>query len=294
MADNEEIGLVKINYNVFLNCLRSHNSNVISENIVNKANELVNTYNCFVSNYDARSLWEKKKIIASNKIKTTTRHHIINIDFSDSSKCKKEFISYLNKLTDVNKSVIYDKIKYYISQIDDNIINSLFDVLINFIKNSNNIIYIEVLFLFNDAYIESHITNYYSSYLENKEWLPQEIIIPHNEIFDDEFYDVYCNYIKLKKNCLSILRALCIILKKINKISIIENIINEIIKDLKIYLAETKNNYKHIIELLLEEYTIILDYIPKQTYINYITNIDLSNLDASTKFKISNITEKYI
>ena len=131
----EDIGLVKINYSIFKNCLSNFNvsNTIISDNIVNKANELVNNYNCFVSNYDARSLWEKKKIIASNKNKAPkARPHIIYIDFSDDAKCKKEFISYLNKLTDVNKDIIYNKISSFINQVNNDILNSLFDVLINF------------------------------------------------------------------------------------------------------------------------------------------------------------------
>jgi len=295
MTDTEEIGLVKINYEIFKNSLKSYNCNVISENIVNKANELTSNYNCFMSNYDARSLWEKKKIIALNKNKIKHKPHIINIDFSDDAKCKKEFISYLNKLTDVNKITIYNKIKYYITQLNETILNSLFDVLINFIKTSNNIIYIEVLFLFNDDYINYNITKYYNNYLENKEWLPNEIITDYADIFNDENYDIYCNYIKLKKNCISIIKALCIILKKINKINIIDDIINGIKDDINIYLEKDKRdlNYKHVLELLLDEYSIVLDYIPKQEYINIILKIDKSNLDSSTKFKITNIIEKY-
>ena len=50
--ENEDIGLVKINYDVFRNCLNTYNnSNIqISENIVNKANELIANYTCFISN----------------------------------------------------------------------------------------------------------------------------------------------------------------------------------------------------------------------------------------------------
>ena len=166
---NEDIGLVKINYEIFKNCLETYNnSNIqIPDNIVNKANELINNYSCFVSNYDARSLWEKKKIIAQNKTKIKTRPHIIYIDFSDDAKCKKEFISYLNKLTDVNKDVIYGKISHFITQINDEIKNFLFDILINFIKTSNNKIYIEILYLFDNDYIEKNITKYYENYLKN-------------------------------------------------------------------------------------------------------------------------------
>ena len=290
----EDIGLVKIKYIVFKKCLDNFNSSniIISDNIVTKANELITTYNCFVSNYDARSLWEKKKIMASNKIKTPkARPHIIYIDFSDDAKCKKEFISYLNKLTDVNKDTIYSKISSFITQVNSDTLTSLFDVLINFIKSSNNSIYIDVLYLFEPSYIETNIHNYYINYLAEKEWLPALIINNYKSIFGEENYDTYCEYVKLKKSTISMIKALCIILKNINKISIIEEIIEKIFIDLDIYIITT--DFKHVIELLLDELTIILDFIPKQKYIDKITNIDSSLLDISTKFKITNIKEKY-
>ena len=295
-TENEDIGLVKINYDVFKKYLHNftNTNTIISDNIVNKANELINNYNCFVSTYDARSLWEKKKIIANNKnkmVSNKSRPHIIYIDFSDDAKCKKEFISYLNKLTDVNKENIYNKIKTFISQVNKEIFNSLFDVLINFIKSSNNNIYIEVLYLFDDIYINENMTRFYNNYIEKHEWLPQEILIEYKLIFDEDKYDTYCQYVKIKKNTLSIIKALCIILKKISKIDIVDNIINHIFHDLNIYL--NKPNFKHIIELLLDELAIIIDFIPKHIYINNINNISNSNLDTSTKFKISNIIDKY-
>jgi len=292
-TENEELDLVKINYDTFKKCLNDFNSTnvVISDNIVNKANELINNYNCFVSTYDARSLWEKKKIIASNKKIVKSRPHIIYVDFSDDAKCKKEFISYLNKLTDVNKETIYNKISTFISQVNKDIFNSLFDVLINFIKSSNNNIYIDVLYLFEENYINENITKFYNNYIDKKEWLPEELLIEYKLIFDEDKYDTYCEYIKIKKRTLSMIKALCIILKKLSKLNIIDTIINNIFNELNLYL--NKLNYKHIIELLLDELTIIIDFIPKQIYINNISYILCNDLDNSTKFKISNIIDKY-
>jgi hypothetical protein len=292
-TENEELDLVKINYDTFKKCLNNFNSTniVISDNIVNKANELINNYNCFVSTYDAKSLWEKKKIIASNKKIVKSRPHIIYVDFSDDAKCKKEFISYLNKLTDVNKETIYNKISTFISQVNKDIFNSLFDVLINFIKSSNNNIYIDVLYLFEENYINENITKFYNNYIDKKEWLPEELLIEYKLIFDEDKYDTYCEYIKIKKRTLSMIKALCIILKKLSKLNIIDTIINNIFNELNLYL--NKLNYKHIIELLLDELTIIIDFIPKQIYINNISSILCNDLDNSTKFKISNIIDKY-
>ena len=288
----EDLGIIKVKYDIFQKTLDNFNYN-ISENIINKANELVDNYNCFSNNYDARSLWEKKKIIAmnkSNKIQKP-RHHIINIDFSDKAKCKKEFISYLNKLTDLNKEIIYSKITSFIKELDNDILNSLFDILINFMKSSNNNIYIDVLYLFDSSYIEENISKYYLKFIDNKEWLDIKIIEEYKFIFDENNYDEYCEYVKIKKSTLSLLKALSIILKKIDKSDIIEIIINNIFEDLYIFLQ--RKEFKHIIELLLDELSIILDYIPKQEFIDKIKNIDTTNLDISTKFKITYILEKY-
>lgn len=290
--EQEDLGIIKVKYDTFLNILNTFNS-PISENIINKANELNDNYNCFSNNYDARSLWEKKKIIAlnkSNKIQKP-RHHIINIDFSDKAKCKKEFISYLNKLTDLNKDVIYSKITAFIKELNNEILNSLFEILINFMKSSNNNIYIDVLYLFDSSYIDENISKYYLKYIENKEWLSIKIIEDYKFIFDENNYDEYCEYVKIKKSSLSLLKALSIILKKLNRNNDIEFIINKIFEDLHIYLH--KKEYKHITELLLDELSIIIDYIPKQEFINKIKNIDVTNLDTSTKFKITYILEKY-
>lgn len=294
-TENEDLGFIKITYDTFRASLDNFNNSqiVISDNIANKANDLINNYNCFVSNYDARSLWEKKKIIASNKTvaSSKSRPHIIYVDFSDETKCKKEFISYLNKLTDLNKDIIYNKISVFISKINDEIKTMLFDVLINFIKSSNNNIYIDVLYLFDDDYIKTNITRFYNNYLNQCEWLPKEIKTEYKNIFDEENYDIYCEYVKIKKTTLSIIKALCLILKKLDEPAIIDKIINNIFNDLNEYIF--KSEYKHLTELLLDELAILIENVPTEENINNINMINTDNLDNSTKFKINNIVDRY-
>ena len=87
------------------------------------------------------------------------------------------------------------------------------------------------------------------------------------------------------------IKALCIILKKINKMNIIEEITDNIFIDLNKFILTS--DYKHVNELLLDELAIIIDFLPKQKYINQISAINISNLDISTKFKITNIIDKY-
>jgi len=292
--NDEDLGLIKINFIKFKEIYDNSIDNV-SENLIKKANDLTNTYNCFVSNYDAKSLWEKKKLIAQKKTSKTTnfrtRPRVILIDFSDEAKCKKEFTSYLNKLTDVNKDALYLKIKNFIKEIDSHIINNLFDVLINFIKYSSNNIYIDVLYLFDENFISYNISKYCASFLDNKEWLPEEIIIDCKVLYNNDNYDKYCSYIKLKKSCISIIKALLIINKKLNNNNYISDILDAIFIDINKYIDNI--NYKHILELLLDEIIIILDYLPKKEIIDKIVKWDLTHFEYSTKFKIMKIIEKY-
>jgi len=292
--DNNDLGLIKHNLSIFKEL---YNKDLeLNDILLKKANELMTNYNCFISNYDAKSLWEKKKMIAMRKTKIAyntnrTKPRVILIDFSDDMKCKKEFTSFLNKLTDVNKDIIYSKIKLFIGDINDmKIKNMLFDVLINFIKASSNNIYIDVLFLFDNEFIEDNIKKYLEKFINKKEWIAEEIKIENKILYDNENYDKYCIYVKLKKNSLSILKALLIILNRLKKKEIIKIISKEIIIDLNEYL-KTKN-YKHIIELLLDELILIFDFYKDNEIIDNLKKLDLNNYEYSTKFKIIKIIER--
>ena len=292
--DNNDLGLIKYNLSIFKELYEKDLE--LNEILLKKASELTNNFNCFISNYDAKSLWEKKKLIAMRKTKITynpnrTKPRVILIDFSDDMKCKKEFTSYLNKLTDVNKETIYSKISSFIGDISDiKIKNMLFDVLINFIKASSNNIYIDVLFLFDNDFIDENIIKYLDKYINNTEWIADEIKIENKILYNNDNYDKYCVYVKLKKNSLSILKALLIILNRLKNYEIIKKISREIIIDLNEYLKTTI--YKHIIELLLDELLLIFDFYKDEEIIDNLKKIDLNIFEYSTKFKIIKIIEK--
>jgi len=285
----EDLGLIKIDLKTFHNVLNNSANTVKPEYIINKANTLIENYNCFASNYDAKSLWEKKKIIASNK-KINNRPHLISFDFTDNAKCKKEFTSYLNKLTDINKVNIYAKIKLFIENIktNDELISILFDILWNFIKISSNNIYIDILYLFDSKFIINNINKYWSNY----QILPPDEFLNNKNIFNDTNYDLFCDYIKWKKNNLSITRAWCNIFKKENLLNNITNVINKIINLIEININNHEHD-KYIIDLLLDELSIFIDATPNNSIINKIKLLDVSKLESSSKFKIYNIIDKY-
>jgi len=54
-----DLGIIKIPLSIFKEIYDNH-TNFTNESLEKKANELISNYNCFISNYDAKSLWEKK------------------------------------------------------------------------------------------------------------------------------------------------------------------------------------------------------------------------------------------
>jgi len=296
IMDNNDLGFIKISLNTFKeNYDKTYDFQ--NETLQKKANELVSNYNCFVSNYDAKSLWEKKKIMANqkkiiknNNTNTRTRPFVVLIDLNDEMKYKKEFTSYLNKLTDINKTTIYNKIKEFIKSINETKLNALFDILINFIKISSNNIYIDVLYLFPENYIDYHINNYCFSYINNKEWFVSDDFLINNKIlYNNDNYDNYCKFVKFKKQTLSILKALLNINKKLNRPDFPISLNIDILKMIDIYIEN--NNYKHIVEFLLDEIMVIYENNKDSKIIDNLKKYNLDNMENSTKFKIMKILD---
>lgn len=300
LSENDELGTIKINLEIFLIILKKKENDIdnIPPSLIKKSNDLQKSYNCFASNYDARSLWEKKKFIAS-KVRSKDykinkpKLQIVSPEVSNDIKCKKEFTSYLNKLTDVNKNIIYNKIKIFIENTDSNLYDILFDIIWNFIKISSNNIYIEILYLFDTKYTKEYIEKYWNLFLDNSEWIPSEYILTTNILSNDEsIYNEYCNYVKWKKGSISLLRAWCYILYKDKKENNIEILLKKLLETLQNYILNIKTTYKHSIDIILDQIKTVLELYNSDMIKNEINKIDTSILDNSSKFKIYNILEK--
>jgi len=198
--------VIKINLSVF-NHLYNINNDVPSA-IINKAENLKKSCNCFNSFYDPKMIWEKK--LFNKKEKNTTnpeaasnvnnkgRVHIIIPDFSDSSNIKRTLIGYLNKLTQKNKELIYEKIKVII---DSNNTDEVFLIIWSYIKVSDcdNNIYIKLLEYFESDFLNNSINKLWDNYLNNDEWKPPKYIYENNLLLLNNEYELYCDYIKWKK-----------------------------------------------------------------------------------------------
>ena len=274
--------IIKINIDNFRYI---YNSIDIPQNILDKAVDIKNTYSCFNSYYDPKMIWAKKIYNNKdkyNKPKNKSRFHIIIPDFTKKSELKRCLIGNLNKLSIKNKDNIYEKIKEIISL--NNNIEDVFMIIWNYIKTSDNEIYINLLSLFDKGYLETMIDNLWDNYINNKEWNPPKYIYENNLLILNDEYEMYCEYTKWKRGINNI-NKIWIKYKQEHLIILLNNIADYIL------IIYNTSIYKYIIDILLEQLYKILSVIKYKSIIDKIKSIDIQNLDNSTKFFIYNIIE---
>ena len=285
--------VIKINLSVFKNIYNINNAVPIA--IINKADNLKKSCNCFNSLYDPKMIWEKKNFNKKDKnavnyesstnVNNKGRVHIIIPDFSDSSNIKRTLIGYLNKLTQKNKDLIYEKIKVII---DNNNTDEVFLIIWSYIKVSDcdNNMYIKLLEYFGEEFLNNSINKLWDSYLNNDEWKPPKYIYDNNLLLLNNEYELYCDYIKWKKG--------------IHNINIIwikykNGEITQLLNNIHDYMIECISNpkiHKYIIDIFMEQILKILNKYNDPKIIDKIKLLDIKSFESSTKFLIYNILEK--
>ena len=280
--------VIKIHLSIFLN---RYNNIKVSDNIINKAEQLRKTCNCFNSLYDPKMIWEKKlfnkrdkSVLNSTNINNKGKVHIIIPDFSDISNMKRTLVGYLNKLTVKNKDIIYEKIKEVIV---NNSPEEVFLIIWSYIKcsSSDNYIYIKLLDYFHNDFLDNMVNNLWKSYLNNKEWLPPKYIYDNNLLLLNNEYELYCDYIKWKRGIHNL--NVIWIKYKSDEISLL---LNDIFDNM-VECISNPNIHKYIIDIFMEQILKILNNHKDASIINKIKMLDIKNFDSSTKFLIYNIIE---
>ena len=280
--------VIKIHLSIFLN---RYNNIKVSDNIINKAEQLRKTCNCFNSLYDPKMIWEKKlfnkrdkSMLNSTNINNKGKVHIIIPDFSDISNMKRTLVGYLNKLTVRNKEVIYEKIKEVIV---NNSPEEVFLIIWSYIKcsSSDNYIYIKLLDYFHNDFLDNMVNNLWKSYLNNKEWLPPKYIYDNNLLLLNNEYELYCDYIKWKRGIHNL--NVIWIKYKSDEISLL---LNDIFDNM-VECISNPNIHKYIIDIFMEQILKILNNHKDASIINKIKMLDIKSFDSSTKFLIYNIIE---
>jgi hypothetical protein len=281
--------VIKIHLSIFIN---RYNNIKAPDNIINKAEQLRKTCNCFNSIYDPKMIWEKKLFNKKDKvalnganINNKGKVHIIIPDFSDNSNTKRTLVGYLNKLTVKNKDLIYEKIKELIV---NNSHEEVFLIIWSYIKcsTSDNIfIYIKLFDYFDNVFLDNIIDKLWKNYLNNKEWIPPKYIYDNNLLLLNNEYELYCDYIKWKRGIHNL--NVMWIKYKSDDISLL---LNDIF-DYMIECISNSNIHKYIIDIFMEQILKILNNHKDASIINKIKLLDIKNFDSSTKFLIYNIIE---
>lgn len=255
----------------------------VPENIVKKAVDLKNNYTCLNSYYDPKMMWVKKNNIKKDKnYGQKNRFHIIIPDFTDESILKRKLTGLLNKLTTKNKATIYDNIK---ELIDTNDKYKIFDLVWDYVKSNDNNLYTNVLTFFNDDFLKERIDEKWNKYINNKEWDPPSTIYDNNILLLNDEYDLYCDYVKWKKQ-INNLNNLWIKFK-INELNILQDeLFNHTVK-----IISDNTSYKHILDIFLEQLYKILHITKNNDIIGKIKEINIQKFNNSTKFLLYNILD---
>jgi len=275
--------IIKIDIEQFKN--EYNNITDIPGNILEKVAEIKSTYTCFNSFYDPKMIWAKKIYNNKdkyNKPKAKNRFHIIIPEFSKTSEIKRSLIGYLNKLSHKNKENIYEKIREIIN--NNVMLDEIFNIILNYIKTSEDDIYCNILELFDKDYVALNIDKICDNYLTNKEWNPPQYVYENNLLLLNDEYDLYCDYIKWKKNIHN-MNKVWAKYKNDELIVLLNNIYNHVEEIIN------EDVHKYILDILLEQIYKLLSIKKYPEIIDKIKNIDIKNFDSSTKFFIYNIIE---
>lgn len=255
----------------------------VPENIVKKAVDLKNNYTCLNSYYDPKMMWVKKNNIKKDKnYGQKNRFHIIIPDFTDESILKRKLTGLLNKLTTKNKATIYYNIK---ELIDTNDKYKIFDLVWDYVKSNDNNLYTNVLTFFNDDFLKERIDEKWNKYIKNKEWDPPSTIYDNNILLLNDEYDLYCDYVKWKKQ-INNLNNLWIKFK-INELNILQDeLFNHTTK-----IISDNTSYKHVLDIFLEQLYKILNITKNNDIIGKIKEINIQKFNNSTKFLLYNILD---
>jgi hypothetical protein len=281
--------ITKINIDIFKTILTNFDMRLLNKSIMIKKNEIYN--NNF--NYDNKYknvVYQKKSTTNNNNNRLNIIHH----EFTDDAKCTKIFTSCLNKLTNDKKTVILTKIEELLKSINkDSVKLSLFVILWNFIKKNFAVIYIDIIDLFKIYYDIDIINNTWDKYISLNEWYPEKSILDNNMLLSSNVNnDEYCDYIKWKNSVKNITKLWCHLFKNDEELCRLDVLLIKISE----LLLECINSEKiidktHIVNFALEQILIISRIRKNSDIIDIIKNINIGNLNVSSKFMIKDILE---
>lgn len=280
--------IIKVSLATFQSAYKTQNIQNIPHNISLKAQYFKDNFSCFNTYYDPKMIWEKKRFTKKDKqyTKPKNRFHIIIPDFTDNSMNKRQLIGLLNKLTDKNKNVIYDKVN---NIIQSNHNEEFFLLIWSYIKKNDGELYLNILYLFDKTFLQKQIDSLWEDYVVNKGWLPPDYVFENNLLLFNDDYEMYCDYVKWKKET----HNLNIIWIKLGKD--VNKLLFAIYEYFFMYCSretEHTNIHKYIIDIFLEQLGKILKVAPNAEIIDRFRQLNINDFESSSKFLIYDILEK--
>ena len=282
---------IQIETQIFKDLFKSIDPANISSSLQRKKKELYDNYKCFyASTLENTNIWNDcKKTFAIPKVKDFTyntsrpkhnRLYAFSSNFTEENKSKKNFISLLNKLTEKNKESIY-----IVLTKQEVLKQELYNLIWDFIKKSPDLIYIELLYYFDYSYTEEK----WKQFLEGKNWCPSEEMQKTNLLITDEsIYDLYCAFVKWKKEITNLISAWGIIFdhfESSQKLDILTcelyNLFNE---------CKNNKNQKHITDFALNQIHILSQHYISENILDF-KNMNINDFDLSSKFMLMNIID---
>jgi len=260
--------IIQIDYNVFKECLDNQKNELnLCPKLVIIKEKLKKKYQCFFETFDYQDiLLEKKKTLISK-----SQLHLVNSDLSEKGKSIKIFRGFLNKITNENKESLILKIRTFIESDSTH-----FEILIEFIKKHRKFlhIYIEIIEMFNNEYVLNELHLYWIEFIDKKPWIVPSIYTDIDIYSNNCDYETFCNFNKWKEEICSYLE-LWIKYKSDELNLVVESIIDAFDIELK----------RHIVDTMLEYLLILKEFFSSES-MNIFSNIDLSKISSSTRFKI--------
>lgn len=264
----------------------------VPEVLFRKRDELHNKYNCFHTSYVPEHFEVKRYGKFTKKkeyVHQNTSHpklHIIPVDFTEENKVKKVYIGYLNKLTDANREAIMKKVADVLKRFegDDTMTMLLYGIVWDFIKKSQMKIYEDILGLFDSQLTDRHIADY----VENKRWYPsQELLNTNMTSTDKDVYDIYCHYVKWKKEVTNTIVSVCNLIKDKTALDVLMGDLHELMQSFE----NRYSTHKHMTDFALEQTFNILKKHYKKEAVKRISEKPQDEYESYTKFLVLNIVE---
>jgi len=192
----------------------------------------------------------------------------------------------MNKLTESNALTILPQIEQEISNSTQK--DVLYKIIWNFIENSSDKKYIQLL----KYYDKEYNFNHFKKYISENQWYPSEFILNKNilNLKEDE-YDIYCQYVKWKKQQINTLRAWCNFWKKDDVTENFERLIESVFNHLEQVIVNISKERKHILDYYFEFLYIIINRDQHKKYSERIQQLPIANLESSSKFLLKNLLE---